>query len=279
MQAKSRGRAAAVVTVLSFIVMVGLNGLANALPLNGVTTGALSDEIPNLFVPAGLTFAIWGLIYALLLGYAAAALSAAFGKEASPRWSAADGWIFSLNATLNAAWIAAWHWRLVGLSLAIMLGVLATLIALLERIHRADMIKPLGASNGLKAARIGGSELREFFLRAPILVYLGWICVATIANATAFLVTAGWDGFGLSPNAWTVAMIAAGALVGLLLVLRRGAVSSALAVVWAYAGIVLKRASTDPEATMPIIVAAAIAAGLVASVALGYGLKRARLGA
>jgi hypothetical protein len=278
MQAKSRGRVSAVVTVLSFIVMVGLNGLANALPLNGVTTGVLSDEIPNLFVPAGLTFAVWGLIYALLLGYAAAVLSASFGKEASPRWAAADGWIFSLNAILNAAWIVAWHWRMVGLSLAIMLGVLVTLIVLMERIYRADMIKPLIASNGLKASRIGGSELREFFLRVPILVYLGWICVATIANVTAFLVTAGWDGFGLSPSAWTVAMIAAGALVGLLLILRRGAVSSALVVVWAYVGIVLKRTSTDPEATMAIIVAAAIAAGLVALVALGYGLRSKRRG-
>lgn len=279
MQAKSRGRVAAVVSVISFVIMVVLNGLANALPLNGVTTGVLSDEIPNLFVPAGLTFAIWGLIYALLLGYAGAVLSAAFGKESSPRWAAADGWIFSLNAILNAAWIVAWHWRMVGLSLALMLGILATLIILLERLHRADMVKPVAAANGLKAPRIGRAELREFFLRVPILVYLGWICVATIANVTAFLVTSGWDGFGLSPSAWTVAMIAAGALVGLLLVLRRGAVSSALVVVWAYAGIVLKRSATDPEATMTIIVAAAAAAGLVALVALGYGLKRARLGA
>lgn len=278
MQAKSRGRVAAVVTALSFVVMVALNGLANALPLNGVTTGVLSDEIPNLFVPAGLTFAVWGLIYALLLGYATAVLSAAFGKEASPRWAAADGWIFSLNAILNAAWIVAWHWRMVGLSLAIMLGVLGTLIVLMERIHRADMIKPLIASNGLKAARIGGSELREFFLRVPILVYLGWICVATIANVTAFLVTIGWDGFGLPPSAWTVVMIAAGAVVALLLALARGAVSSALVVVWAYAGIVLKRSATDPEATMAIIVAATVAAGLVALVALGYGLRRAKQG-
>lgn len=278
MQAKSRGRAAAVVTVLSFIVMVAVNGLANALPLNGVTTGVLSDEIPNLFVPAGLTFAVWGLIYALLLGYAAAVSSAAFGKEASPRWAAADGWIFSVNAILNAAWIVAWHWRLVGLSLAIMLGILATLIVLMERIHRADMVRPVAAGNGLKAARIGGAELREFFLRVPVLVYLGWICVATIANVTAFLVTAGWDGFGLSPSSWTVAMIAAGALVGLLLVMRRGAVSSALVVVWAYAGIVLKRASTDPEATMAIIVAAGAAAGMLALVALGYGIRRMRRG-
>src|SRR5512144_3166765 len=35
---------------LLFLGVVAVNGLANALPLNGVTTGALSDELPNLFV-------------------------------------------------------------------------------------------------------------------------------------------------------------------------------------------------------------------------------------
>lgn len=43
-----------------FAGMVVMNYLANALPLNGKTTGELSDAWPNLFVPAGLTFSIWG---------------------------------------------------------------------------------------------------------------------------------------------------------------------------------------------------------------------------
>jgi hypothetical protein len=42
--------------------MIVLNVLANALPLGGRTTGEISDAYPNLFAPAGYTFAIWGLI-------------------------------------------------------------------------------------------------------------------------------------------------------------------------------------------------------------------------
>ena len=47
-----------IVSALSYVVMVAVNGLANALPLYGVTTGAVSDTYVNLFAPAGVTFAI-----------------------------------------------------------------------------------------------------------------------------------------------------------------------------------------------------------------------------
>ena len=47
--------------------MVTINSLANILPINGMTTGDLSDKLKNLFTPQGATFAIWGVIYSLLL--------------------------------------------------------------------------------------------------------------------------------------------------------------------------------------------------------------------
>ncbi len=262
METSALKKLSAVLAALLFIVMVTANGLANALPLNGVNTGQLSDEIPNLFVPSGLTFAIWGLIYALLLGYAIAGLVVAFGKpgaaQGSALWSAADGWIFSINAALNAAWIFAWHWRMVGLSLVLMLGILGTLLALLERGYKANAARK--ATGGTSS---GGQKALDFFLWRPILVYLGWICVATIANVTALLVTAGWNGFGIPELWWTVLVIAVGAIVGLYLVLQRGAVSSGLVVIWAYAGIVIKRGAVDPVETMPIIIAAVAGAILV----------------
>ena len=54
---------------VALLAMLVLNGLANALPLNGMNTGEISDLYPNLFVPVGLTFSIWGLIYAWLLAF------------------------------------------------------------------------------------------------------------------------------------------------------------------------------------------------------------------
>jgi hypothetical protein len=49
--------------------MISANALANILPVNGVSTGQVSDAYQNLFTPAGLTFSIWGLIYLLVAGY------------------------------------------------------------------------------------------------------------------------------------------------------------------------------------------------------------------
>ena len=55
------------INVVLFAGMLVMNYLANALPINGKTTGELSDSFPNLFVPAGLTFSIWGVIYILVI--------------------------------------------------------------------------------------------------------------------------------------------------------------------------------------------------------------------
>ena len=56
----------AIANFIAFVVVVAVNALATTIPLGGMTTGQLSDLYPNLFVPAGLTFAIWGVIYLLL---------------------------------------------------------------------------------------------------------------------------------------------------------------------------------------------------------------------
>ncbi|HKL85339.1 MAG TPA: hypothetical protein VJ861_03295, partial [Treponemataceae bacterium] len=254
-------RLSAIMATLFFFVMVTVNGLANALPLNGVNTGQLSDEIPNLFVPAGITFAIWGLIYIMLLCYVIAVLIAAFGKKGSSLWDSKDGWLFSINSLLNTVWIFAWHWRMVGLSLVLMLGILASLIFLLESGFKSTEKTKLE-----KTDQALGEKVRDFFLWQPILVYLGWICVATIANVTALLVTVGWNGFGLPALWWTVAVIVVGTVIGILLVAKRGAVASGLVVIWAYAGIIMKRNAVDPELTMPIIIVAI--AGAIAVLAV-----------
>lgn len=247
----------AALSALGFLGVVAVNGLANALPLNGVGTGELSDELPNLFVPAGLTFSVWGLIYLLLAGYVAFLLAEAFGKRRGAAWERGDGWLFAANAAANIAWIFAWHWRDVTVALALMAVILYTLIALEERIlPRLEEGGSLAAAPGDRKA-----QARRFFLSVPIRVYLGWILVATIANFTAFLVKGGWDGFGLDPRIWTVAVIGAALALALFYALGRGAIATPLVVVWALAGIVIKRTSVDPAYSAPVWTAAA-AAGL-----------------
>lgn len=55
-----------VLNVAAYALVITINALANALPINGITSGAVSDRYPTFVTPAGYVFAIWGVIYALL---------------------------------------------------------------------------------------------------------------------------------------------------------------------------------------------------------------------
>ena len=56
------------INIVAFIVTVVVNGLAGSTTLlNGMTSADVSDMYPTLVTPAGFTFAIWGIIYTLLL--------------------------------------------------------------------------------------------------------------------------------------------------------------------------------------------------------------------
>ena len=52
-----------ILIILSIALTLVVNVLANALPINGLNTGQISDSFDVYFVPAGYVFAIWGLIY------------------------------------------------------------------------------------------------------------------------------------------------------------------------------------------------------------------------
>ncbi len=42
--------------VVTFLIMITANALANIVPINGVSTGQVSDAYQNLFTPAGFIF-------------------------------------------------------------------------------------------------------------------------------------------------------------------------------------------------------------------------------
>lgn len=72
-----------VTVAVTYVLMIILNALANIIPINGITSGGVSDFYENLFAPAGITFSIWGVIYLLLLLYVVYQFGI-FQKEANP---------------------------------------------------------------------------------------------------------------------------------------------------------------------------------------------------
>jgi translocator protein len=215
-------RTYSIINLIAFIAMVILNYLSNSLPLNGNTPAQLSDRFPNLFVPAGATFAIWGVIYTLLLVWVLVQFTDRFKSIVEHL-----RWLFAITCVLNIGWLLAWHWHLVALSACIMVVFLVTLIAINTRLYGADMKKSMSLT----------------LSRAAFGIYQGWITVALIANITALLVTQGWKGGGIGEDVWAIALIIIGGSIALYMTWVRGQLFHGIAVAWALFGIYLKRAA------------------------------------
>ena len=235
--------------VVVFIGTVIVNSLAMTIPLNNKTTGELSEQYPNLFVPADLTFSIWGVIYLLLAIFIIYQLTHAFRKnEQSPSFIEKIGILFILSSLMNMCWIFAWHYEMVPLSLLIMLVLLLSLMAIYVRLG-------IGRSNA--------SETEKYLVHLPFSVYLGWITIATIANITALLVDINWNRFGLSESFWTVGVLIVGIAIALVMLFYRKDIFFALIVDWALLGIWIKRNSVDTEPIQSIIITVIIGISLI----------------
>jgi hypothetical protein len=229
-----------ILNVIGFLGTVVVNGLANALPINNKTTGELSDQYPNLFVPAGLTFSIWGLIYILLAILVIYQVVVTLRKDQAGLESIKKmGYLFFLSSLLNIAWIFAWQYEIVSLSMVIMLLLLGCLLAIYLR---------------LGVGKKGPTQKEQYLVHLPFSVYLSWITIATIANVTALLVDVNWNRFGLSEQFWTVTVIVVGIGITLSVLLRRQDIYYCLVVDWALLGILIKRLASSVPAQSVIVV-------------------------
>lgn len=216
-----------IVVAMFFLVMITINALANVLLINGVTMGQVSDALPNLFVPAPITFSIWGLIYLLLFGYVLYNfIIHEDDRENKQKELAQLARYFCVSCLLNISWILSWHYGLILWSTVLMLFLLVSLIM---------------ARFSIEKMPLRGRE--KLLIRLPFSVYLAWISVATIASVTASLVHVGWGGWGIVPELWTSTTLILGLLVGglTMLSLRDGVYG--LVLIWAYGGILLKHLS------------------------------------
>lgn len=222
----------------ALVLVLVFNGLANGLPLNGKTTGELSALYPNLFVPAGFTFAIWGIIYLLLLGFGMVQFSSRYASIV-PALSLA----FIASCIINAGWIVLWHYEKVGLSVLVMLGLLAALLVMNHRLL---------------------PHPDATWFRITFGVYLGWICVATVANVTAWLVSLGVETSATTALYLTLALIVVAAGIA-------GSVASVFSnawilvpVIWALFGIASRHYGQFPSLVIACGMAGVALAGLFA---------------
>ena len=225
-------------TVIFYIAMLVMNGLAEILPLNGLTTGAISDSYPNYFTPTGLTFAIWGVIY-LLLGVYTIYQTQYAGDSILQSFDLA----FIMSCMLNIGWIVLWHYLnlLFSTIIMILLFVILTVIYALSHFEMKGLY----------------TKDHSWMVTVPFSVYYAWICVATVAQITIALKQSGWTGFGLTEPYWMVIMLVVLTIITILVTSIKGDLFYASVVIWAIIGIIIKRVADtiDPQ---PIIVTVAI---------------------
>jgi hypothetical protein len=237
-------KALAGLNTLFFLLHLAPSQLTQLKVFNNQTIGDVSAKYPALFTPAGVTFAIWGLIYLGLVLFCIYHLVKAY-KEPARHEANVDlqkmGYLFMANNLATGAWTLAWIYEWLVLSVVLIFIQLATLLAIHLR---------LGIFNKSRSAA------SKWFTQVPLSLYFGWIIIATVANVSAALVGLGWEGQPLTEPVWTMIMILVATGIVVFVVLARSNPIVGLVGIWAIYGIILKHQALNlPESPQIITVA------------------------
>ena len=241
------------VNVLAVIATIIVNGLANALPLNNLTTGDISDRFDVYFVPAGYVFSIWGLIYIALIAFAI--YQALPAQRENPRLKRI-GYLFAASCLANIAWLFLWHYEQFPLTIVAMLSLLGLLIAIYLRI----------GSGQEREEEVSTAE--RWLVHIPFSIYLGWITVATVANVTSLLDYLQWGGWGISEEIWLIIMLVIAGGIASAVTLIKHNVAYMLVILWAFVGIAVKHANVPVVAAATWIVTVLLGLVLIGAIIL-----------
>jgi hypothetical protein len=220
------------VAATTFFLALILNSLANLLPINGLSTGVISDTYENYFAPAGFTFSIWALIYALLAGYVIWRLKNLKQSEDNPnnRFLYQVDVAFIISNIANALWILSWHYLSFYLSFLMMVVILVCL-AYINLQFKGD----------------------QDITTIPFRVYFGWIIIATVANLTTVIVADAntyywlWNGGEVSEQILTIIILLITILIGNLIIFRQKDPFVGGVIIWSLIGIFARHRLNIPN--------------------------------
>jgi hypothetical protein len=220
------------VAAITFFLALVLNGLANILPINGLSTGVISDTYENYFAPAGFTFSIWAVIYSLLAGYVIWRLKNLQLTEDNPnnRFLYHVDVAFSISNLANALWILAWHYLSFYLSVGLMVVILLSLAYINLQFKKDQHLSTI-----------------------PFRVYFGWIIVATVANITTMIVADAnsfrwlWNGGEVSEQLLTIIILLITILLGNIIIFRQKDPFVGGVIIWSLIGIFARHRMNLPD--------------------------------
>ena len=203
---------AAFLAVTLFINTLGAVGV-----INGLSQKEISDMYLTLITPDPSTFRIWSVIYTFLI----ISIVMMIVKKDDPYYQKATDEItllFRVSCALNAAWIIAFSFVLVEISVLFIFGFVVTLALICKK---------------LLQIQTGG----RWLLPLSFGLYTGWLLIATVVNTSAALVKLKWNGFGIANDIWAVFTLAVAVLLVAYIATKLQNAVVPLPVAWAYFGI------------------------------------------
>lgn len=194
-----------------------VNALGSMGVINDLSQGEISDRYATLITPDSFAFSIWSVIYTLLF----ISIIVMIIKHQSPYFEKAIhkiSYLFWATCILNITWIVTFSYLLIGWStlfIFIFLGAMVLIIKQLGTIH----------------------SKKRWLLPLTFGLYGGWLFIATVVNIATWLVQIEWDGFGISDEVWTIAILIVAVLLTSLVMLNIKNAVFPLPVAWGYFGI------------------------------------------
>ena len=210
-------------TLIAILAAFGMNIWANINPPNGSTIGAISQNIFGsvLITPASYAFAIWGLIY---LGLISFGIYQVLPAQKDNLLLEKIGYKLAIASVFQIIWVFCFLYRQYAASFLAMLCILLPLIAAYVHLPFKTRV----------------SRWQRWLVRTPISIYLAWISIATIVNGATVLEFWQWNGWGISPEIWTIIMLLLGSAITHFVIMPRLDLAYGAVFVWATIAIAIK---------------------------------------
>jgi len=233
----------------------------------------LSNKYQTIVTPAGLSFAIWGIIFLsqgffAVLQMLSSYRSHGFVQEGVKYW-------YFVACVFQSIWTFAFGYEVIGLSFLCMGGIFLSLLPIVRNQSRL------------------GSEFEEFessqaisdfwVLKFPFSIHCGWIAAAFAVNANVFLVASGVQAAAQERWAYATVIYTVGCAMVALFYLPSPDFTIPYVLVWATMGIAIELKSPKDsivnmftDAVIGRVRAAVLGVCvMLAIVTTGYGIYRA----
>jgi translocator protein len=246
-----------------FVWSIIMTASVIATPILGAS-GPFSDTaqgnapMEEYFAAAAYAFSIWGIIYGGFIAWAVWVLLP--GQRTNDRVQGATPWL-AASAAFNLLWMF--------LAGSTTLVAWTTPVIVLMGITAFVAYFRLGINNVRTAESSPDNDVSstERLLHIPFRIYVGWLCIATVANSAATLNALQWNGFGISPVTWALMMIGIATVVASAAARLLNEDNLYRTVfVWAFIAIAVKRWGTPEVAYTAIGSAIVVSIMIVASI-------------